>query len=116
MQTGLFANAKIRMNNILLKPLARESICSCGFPALHVRVSAGKIYKIPRFNAVGCTAGWVCGNCGKETEVHPIMVLQEDGLIGWLPKELFDWDEKPETPQASIQETSSRIAPTEQAD
>lgn len=82
---------------ILIKKLARESLCSCGYPAMNSEVVLGKEYRIPRMNAVGEKDVWVCGGCAKETPIQVIMVLQDDGSIGWMPKELFDWDEATST-------------------
>lgn len=98
------------MKQIFVKKLARLSICACGFPALHTEINLGKEYKIPRYNAVGLSDSWTCGGCGKTTEIHMIMVLNTDGTVGWLPMELFDWDEAPEILVTHLKEESQGTA------
>lgn len=80
-------------NPLLIKKLARLSLCACGYPALKIDIPLGQEYHVPRFNFIGVKDTWTCGGCGKEIVVHSIMVIR-DGNKGWIPQELFDWDEE----------------------
>ena len=79
-------------NPILIKKVARLSLCPCGFPFFQSHIELGHEYKVPRYNARGVSDQLVCGGCGQETEIHLIMVLSDDKKIEWLPFEIFDWD------------------------
>jgi hypothetical protein len=94
------------MKNILIKILARLSICSCGFPTLRNDVQPGRVYRIPRFNATAY-ATYTCGGCGNKHETRCIMVFEDDKkTIGWLPRDLFDWEERP---APDLKEAGQRI-------
>lgn len=77
---------------ILIKKVARLSLCPCGFPFFKAHIELGHAYRVPRYNARGVSDSFTCGGCGKENEIHLIMVVMDENKIEWLPYEIFDWD------------------------
>lgn len=98
------------MKNILIKKVARLSLCPCGYPFFGAHIELGHEYRVPRYNARGVSDSFTCGGCGKQNEIHLIMVLMDENKIEWLPWEVFDWNPPLlQGPEARIEEESEGI-------
>lgn len=71
-------------------PTVRESVCSCGFPALKTDVPLGTRYTVD-LDSVTYDYSMRCGGCGKKLRLQTIWAMKRgDRLGGYLPAELFE--------------------------
>lgn len=73
--------------------LIKLAFCDCGYSLMNDDIPLGKVYTaLPQTrNTLG---RFGCGGCGKEYDHVEIMLFDHrSGNPGWLPVEMFEFDE-----------------------
>lgn len=70
--------------------LVKKTICPCGGSVLWDDIPLGKVYKIhPETLKHNWNFG--CGDCGNIIKVSVVDADNDDGTVGPLPVDLFNW-------------------------